>query len=321
MGKGDFIKKPDRRFKLLVLIQGLWVVTLLVLAMWWGTLLRQQSDEIASLQTQLGLPESQVQHRLDKTESMIMGESGTFIFLILLTNGILLFFFARDTRRSRSLEAFFASITHELRTPLTSIRLQAEALRDLEDDPKHKPYITRLLEDVSRLEGQVQKTLELARIEGGGHLSLQPVRIKNFIQNKILPQYDLGEQKLRLTISIEETFIQADPTALNIIFRNIFDNALKYSTSSPTELTLRGEKTDSHYFLEINHHHTQFLGERKNLGSLFYRGTNSQGAGVGLYLIQTLMQKMQGTADFHPKENQFSTHLSFRMEKSEAHDE
>ena len=320
MGEGDFIKKPDRRFRLLILIQGLWMATLLVLALWWGTLLKQQSDEIATLQTQIGVPETEIHNRLYRTEHMITGESGTFVFLILITNGILFFFFFRDTKRSRSIEAFFASITHELRTPLTSIRLQAEALRDIEDNPKQAPFLSRLLEDVSRLEGQVQETLELARIEGGGKLNLQPVPLKNFLQNRILPQYDLGEKRVVVRLTLDEGFVLADLSSLNIIFRNVFDNALKYSAQAPARIQIKGEKHDHHYFLDFTHENANFSGDRSSLGSLFYRGKNSQGAGVGLYLIQTLMKKMSGEVDFIPKEQQFSTHLSFRLEKHEVID-
>ena len=317
MSSGDFIKKPDRRFKLLVLIQGLWMTTLLVLAVWWGTLLKQQGDEIASLQTQLGVPEPDVQSRLDRTLRMIEGESGTFIALILIANGILLFFFARDTRRSRSLEAFFASITHELRTPLTSIRLQAEALRDIEDNPKHTPYLNRLLEDVSRLEGQVQQTLELARIEGGGVLNPQPVRIKNFIQNRLIPQYSLGESRLVLECSIEESFILADLSALTMIFRNVFDNALKYSQASPTRISIQGSQKGSTYEIRIVHQNSNSSGFPRELGKLFERGANSQGAGVGLYLVKSLMKRLKGSATYTPSEGCFETLLVFSKEHEE----
>jgi len=321
MGEGDFIKKPDRRFKLLVLIQGLWGVTLVVLALWWGTLLKQQSDEIATLQTQLGVPEPQVQSRLDRNMRMIEGESGTFILLILVTNGILLFFYARDTRRSRSLEAFFASITHELRTPLTSIRLQAEALKDIEDNPKHTPYLNRLLEDAARLEGQVQQTLELARIEGGGELRPQPVRIRNWIQSRIIPQYTLNESRLVFDLDIEDGLIRADSSALNMAFRNLFDNALKYSKSAPTRIKITGSRSadSEHYCLSVNHENSTFSGDPGSLGKLFYRGTNSQGAGVGLYLIQTLMKKMSGSARFKPSEGKFIAELEFTLESEGTH--
>ena len=86
----------------------------------------------------------------------------------------LVWLYLRDQRRTNSLRAFFASVTHELRTPLTSIRLQAESLADAGNA---SPLVERLLEDTSRLEGQVEKTLELARIEGGGELDLQPLPI------------------------------------------------------------------------------------------------------------------------------------------------
>jgi signal transduction histidine kinase len=318
MASGEFVRKPDRRFKLLVLIQGLWMTTLLVLALWWGTLLRQQGDEIASLQTQLGFPESDVQGRLDKTLLMIEGESGAFIALILIANGILLVFFARDTRRSRSLEAFFASITHELRTPLTSIRLQAEALRDIEDNPKHTPYLNRLLEDVSRLEGQVQQTLELARIEGGGGLNPKPLRIRNFLQNRIVPAYSLGDSRLRIEVSMEESFVQADPSALTMIFRNLIDNAIKYSVDSPTRISFEGKPGHRAFELRVIHQNSKFSGNPKKLGKLFERGTESQGAGVGLYLVGTLMRIMKGSASFLPSDGRFETILVLPAETEEA---
>jgi signal transduction histidine kinase len=315
MGTGDFIKKPDRRFKLLLLIQGLWAVTLIVLALWWGTLLRQQSDEIANLQTQIGTPEHQVQSRLDRTERMVTGESGTFVLLILITNGILLYFFARDTKRSRSIEAFFASITHELRTPLTSIRLQAETLKDMDSDPKQAPFLNRLLEDVSRLEAQVQETLELARIEGGGEINLQSIPIKTFLEKRILPNYILDKKRIDVSVEMADATIQADPASLTIMIRNLLDNALRYSNGAPTRIVFKGELEVAHYFLNVEHQNSAFEGEQDKLGKLFYRGKNSQGAGIGLYLVDTLMRKMGGAADFKAKNQEFNVHLSFRLEK------
>lgn len=320
MSTGDFIKKPDRRFKLLLIIQGLWAVTLIVLALWWGTLLRQQSDEIANLQTQMGVAEAQVQDRLGRTERMITGESGSFVAIILITNFILLFFFMRDTKRSRSLEAFFASVTHELRTPLTSIRLQAETLREVKSDPKQAPFLARLLEDVSRLEAQVQETLELARIEGGGKLNLQSIPLKNFIEKRILPNYVLDKRRIELVTEIAGATVEADPASLTIILRNLFDNALKYSESSPARVFIKGEKELAHYFLSIEHQNSLFQAEVEKLGTLFYRGKNSQGAGVGLYLVSILMDKMNGTVDFRPKKGAFTAHLSFRLEKESKTD-
>jgi signal transduction histidine kinase len=314
MSSGDFIRKPDRRVKLIVTIQVIWMATLVVLILWWGTLLRQQSDEIASLQTQLGVSEPTVQARLDRTERMIAGESGTFLLLIFLLNGILIWLFIRDSRRSRSIQAFFASLTHELRTPLTSIRLQAEALKDIEDDPRHQPFITRLLEDVERLEGQVQRSLELARIEGGGQLNLEPVQLRSFVQSKILKSYIGSEARVQFQVSLAEGFVLADQAALTIIFRNMIDNAVKYSTALPARIQIQGAPTAKKYEVRVTHENSQFDADPETLGQLFERGRNSQGAGVGLYLIQTLIRKMNGDVKFSARDQQFSHAIELEVD-------
>jgi signal transduction histidine kinase len=318
MGKGDIIKNPDRRIKLLILMQVLWAGMLLVLAIWWGTLLLQKSDEIANLQTQLGMSAHDVQHKLDRTEWMIIGESSTFVILILITNAVLIFFFLRDSKRSRSLQAFFASLTHEFRTPLTSIKLQAEALKDIEDNPKHTPFLNRLIEDVERLEGQVQKTLELARVEGGGGLQRQSISLKNYLQTRVLPFYSTAQNKVSLSLDMNDDVVLADPSAVTIIFRNLMDNAIKYSVSMPAKLVIRGGMLNGNLQVAVIHENSTANSDSKLLGKLFYRGSHSQGAGVGLYLIKTLMHKMGGEARFQSigdgKEGEFIAELRFQLD-------
>lgn len=318
MSKGEIIRTPDRQLKLLIIIQALWAALLLVLAIWWGTLLLQKSDEIAQLQAQLGVPENIVQSRLETTERMVIGESGTFVLLILIANGVLIYFFIRDSRRSRSIQAFFASLTHEFRTPLTSIKLQAEALKDIEDNPKHTPFLDRLLEDVERLDGQVQKTLELARVEGGGGLKQESLPIKNYLQSRVFPFYSTAQNKLKLNIEMGDDVIAADPTAVTIIFRNLMDNAIKYSSSLPAFLSIRSGMINGMLQVNVIHENSIPHSEPKFLGKLFYRGSNSQGAGVGLYLIKTLMEKMGGTATFQSLKDgdcgEFITELKFKID-------
>ncbi len=318
MSKGGLISNSDRRLKLLIAIQVLWAGMLLVLAVWWGTLLIQKSDEIAKLQTQLGISENTIQSRLDKTERMVIGESGTFVLLILITNSVLVFFFIRDSRRSRSLQAFFASLTHEFRTPLTSIKLQAEALKDIEDNPKHTPYLDRLLEDVERLEGQVQKTLELARVEGGGSLRKEGLPLKSYLQSRVFPFYTTAQNKLNLSIEMGDEIVIADPAAVTIIFRNLMDNAIKYSSFMPAQLVMRSGVINGELLVDIIHENSIPHAESKFLGKLFYRGSNSQGAGVGLYLVKTLMEKMAGSASFQSFKNsekgEFIAALRFKLD-------
>lgn len=320
MASGEIVKKPDRKVKWMIFTHLFWVTTIVVLILWWGRLLSQQGEEIARLQLQLGENASQVQSRLDRTQMMIAGESGTFLFLIVLTNAILLVLFLRDKKRSKSIQAFFASLTHELRTPLTSIRLQAETLRDIEDDPKHQPFIHRLLQDVERLEGQVQRSLELARLEGGGILNLQPIPIKSFIQKQVIASFEGSEQRIVIKSNIEDAVVWADTSALTIIFRNMIDNAVKYSKDTPARVYLQGSLPSpqaTHYELNLVHQNSHLEHVPADLGELFSRGSNSTGAGVGLYLIKTLVEKMRGNIEFYTDNGAFTHQIRLEVDREQ----
>ena len=99
-----------------------------------------------------------------RTQHMLHWESTTFFVLAVVSSAFLFWLYWLDMRRARSIQAFFASVTHELRTPLTSIRLQAESIAE-QCDESQRQLVARLLEDTTRLEGQVERTLELARLE------------------------------------------------------------------------------------------------------------------------------------------------------------
>ncbi len=313
-GKGDFIKKPVKQFRLLILMQAIWTVTIIVLVAWWATLLKSFADEIANLQTQLGQSYAFVESQLSRRGIMIAGESAFFLIVVLIINAVLVVLAVREQRRSKALQSFFASFTHELRTPLTSLKLQAESIQEF--IPKtHEAwdYVERLLEDVSRLEMQVQKTLELARVEGGGDVHPRPVNLTQAVRYfyKQLPT-----KSLKIDDRLGEATGLADPAALTIIMRNITDNALKYTAEGPAQLEIHSElNADSRTTLRFEHMNSRPTGlDPALLGKIFSRGDYSQGAGVGLYLVKTLMEKMGGACTFKVNDSRFAVILLFKGE-------
>src|SRR5690606_38750468 len=114
---------------------------------------------------------------------------------------------------------------------LTSIRLQAESLGDTVPG---NALVGRLLEDTSRLEAQVEKTLELARLEGGGASMLQPVPVVAWLERF---RGNLHTQDLELAFAPAaadvELLVLADPSALQIIFRDLAENTPRHSHSTP----------------------------------------------------------------------------------------
>jgi signal transduction histidine kinase len=223
----------------------------------------------------------------------------------------LVWLYLRDQRRTNALRAFFASVTHELRTPLTSIRLQAESLAD---SGNTSPLVERLLEDTSRLEGQVEKTLELARLEGGGELDLQPLPIQAWLQRQVQSKAAARAVQIELsTPNPDGALVLADRSALEIIFRNLIENTARHSDSTPARARIAARENGAEVVVSFTDAGRGFAGEAQRLGSLFFRGQRSQGAGVGLYLIRMLMQRMGGRAEFDSRPGAgFETRLHFR---------
>jgi signal transduction histidine kinase len=270
-----------------------------ILGAWWGRLVLSQARKIAELEGALGLAADLTQNHWHRTQRMLYWESLTFFALVLGATSLLFWLYWRDLKRARGLHAFFASVTHELRTPLTSIRLQAESIAEtLSAEGSEKNLVQRLLEDTIRLEAQVERTLELARVEGGGPVYIQPLQIKPWLDRflKLWSADYLG--KVELQSSIDDVVIQADPTALQVIFKNLLENSIRHSKKQKVFIQIRSKFQDQGVLLQILDNGPGYSGNVKTLGQLFQKGPVSQGTGVGLYLVRVLMERMNGKVYF-----------------------
>ena len=124
--KGVLSSVPHRRLRIFVIAQLTWIGMVCLLGAWWGRLLLSQALRIAELENALGWAVNVTQMQWHRTQRMLFWESLVFFGLLVACTLLLFWFYWRDLKRARGLQAFFASVTHELRTPLTSIRLQAE---------------------------------------------------------------------------------------------------------------------------------------------------------------------------------------------------
>ncbi len=317
-------QKKDRNVRVLIAAQLVWLAVVCTLGGWWIWLALSQARKIMELEMAAGSPLA-LPH-WEQTQRMLLGESITFFALLLVSTGVLAWLYWRDLLRTRGLQAFFASVTHELKTPLTSIRLQTESLSD-GMDPKApgQALVSRLLEDCQRLESQVERTLELARIEGGGPVLLESTEAKPLIERVLRTSREQTPAFGRIEISTEldNRPILADSTAVQLIIRNLLDNVVRHSGQKQARLRVWSEDSSPKRLTVHFQDNGGGLGGARDsrLGSLFYRGERSQGAGVGLYLIKTLMERMGGNARFTAADG-FKASLEFAISKgSEGDDE
>lgn len=218
--------------------------------------------------------------------------------LILVGVFIIFVYYEKTWRLYRLQRSFIDSFTHELKTPVASLKLYLETFirHELPREDQLK-YIGFMLNDVDRLLGNVNRILQLARIESGSYT-------KEFVQ------FDLVEAVERFRrenadlfqkgiVTIENPAQRPFPFNLNIqlfdiLLMNLFSNAMRYNRSPQPRLDIRFVPRPNG--LDIRFKDNGVGLERKELGKIFrkfYRAgktddLTTRGSGLGLYLVQQI---------------------------------
>lgn len=291
------IHNPQRRVQLLVAFEVLRAILILAIIGWWGILLVDKTNQIAYLQ---GTIDAQ------SVKRMIFWEAITLFLLVFISTVFSLWYYLRDIRRTKELKGFFAAMAHELRTPLTSIRLQAESLAT----KIKSPITSRLIADTTRLEAQVERGLELSRLESGKALHLTNVDLRESWRRALALFSGAEQKRLKLTIG-KFANVRAEEQCLQVILRNLIENTLRHAGTKIVSVFIHAEVSDDTVKFIFRDNGSGFKGDTRKLGQLFYKGARSQGTGLGLYLIKMLMKAQGGTARFHTNDG-FGVTLEFR---------
>ena len=297
MSSSAITSASERRLRIMIGAQVFWLAIVCGLGGWWCRLVLSQASRIAELETALGQSEA-LAHQL-RTGRMVFWESLSYFALLIGSTVVVFWLYWRDVKRQKGIHAFFASMTHELRTPLTSIRLQAESIAEnLGTDNAQKSLLERLLDDVLRLESQVERTLELARVEGGGPVFPESLELKPWLDRLVSGWRDAYGGKVRFETSVPDAAVVADPTALGVVLRNLVENSVRHAKRDPLEIRIEGAQVNSGVALRFRDNGPAFAGDTKKLGLIFEKGAGSHGTGVGLYLIRVLVEQMGGQVTF-----------------------
>lgn len=288
----------------LIILTTLLVGTTLALAIWWTYLLYVFGDKLEVI-TQ-SIPDIGFGSNIIR---MLKWEASTFIILILFLTISFLIVFFKDHRKTKALQSFFASLTHELKTPLASIRLQSEVITDVAETLNSERLVkltSRLIEDTANLETQMDKILQLSRLERGGTLNLKPIDLLTLV-NKISNNYkNTYEVKVVHGNSYE---VLGDELAVELSLKNLFENTKNHTNSEIVQITIDEIKDLKQISLEYKDQGT-FTGDRSKLGTIFYKHNSKKGSGIGLYLIMKFMGLMNGKISFGGV-NSLETTLTF----------
>lgn len=152
----------------------------------------------------------------------------------------------RDAKQAERLRSeVMATLSHELRTPLAAIKGYSTALllEDIEWSENKRAEFLRLIDEESdNLQTMIGDILDSSLIDVG-QLAIvrQPVRVPRLV-GEIVEEIQRRTDKHRFMVDFPSDFpiLDIDPRWIRQVFRNILDNALKYSPAGGLVVT-RGE--------------------------------------------------------------------------------
>jgi len=166
--------------------------------------------------------------------------------------GLMVLHDVTETKRLERLrQDFVANVSHEMKTPLTAIRGFAETLLEgaLEDQANNRSFVERIKAQAERLEGLIDDTLSLARIERGEvALAVENVDWPALVKKaEETFRTSAAGQTLALETKVEPDLpgIQGDSKLLEQAVGNLLDNAIKYNRPGgkvALSVTRAGEK-------------------------------------------------------------------------------
>ncbi|MFA6958682.1 MAG: HAMP domain-containing sensor histidine kinase [Thermoanaerobaculia bacterium] len=214
--------------------------------------------------------------------------------------------------------ALVANVSHELRTPLAVIRLGAETLRRSDRlTPEQRDGLQEsIIREVLHLSNLVENVLDVARLQKGAkRMSLAPVDPVELVESVINSYGPWIENKgfsveLELEDEVDEQMWDRDSISRALV--NLVDNAIKYSGESRAiGVALRDRKAA----IEIAVRDRGIGIHQQEIDRIFdpyYRAKFSdtetqRGAGLGLTLVQQIVQAHGGRVEVESKPGEGST--------------
>ena len=226
-------------------------------------------------------------------------------FFVLIVVGVVLYMMLsiKAINITRRQSNFIDSVTHELKSPIASLKLYLQTLvRQPVTGEERQRFYARMLDDVDRLDRLINHILDAARLDKETSESrLQLVRLDELLRT-VAADVCVRRRVAPSTVTFDLTpcTVRAWPLDLELVFRNLVDNAVKYA-GQPPEVNVRlSEDAPGRVAVQIadNGRGIPRKSRRKVFGRFVRLGTELErdqpGLGLGLYIARTLVARHRG---------------------------
>lgn len=227
------------------------------------------------------------------------------LMAIILAGVFIIFIYNQKTQQLYRMQRnFINSFTHELKTPVTSLKLYLEtfAKHDLPREDRLR-YIGFMIHDVDRLLDNINRIMDLARIESGSYR-------KEFVETDLVDAVERFRQNnadlfRNAAIQVHKPAAGAlrgsvIPPLFDMFLMNILTNAVKYNQSGAPAVDIRFVPRGKELQLRFEDNGIGIeKSEIRNIFKKFYQvgstdDMTAKGSGLGLYLARQIAKIHRG---------------------------
>ena len=228
------------------------------------------------------------------------------VFLVLVLVGVVLYLVIsiKEIRLNQRQANFIDSVSHELKSPIASLKLYLQTLsRRTVTEAQQADFHRFMLEDVERLDELINHMLDAARLDQlPVDTDVRNVDLRALLEScaeTACLRYRLPTSTIEL--DLVPATVRARPIDVEMVFRNLVDNAIKYGGREPkveihshtaggnlivTQIVDNGPGIPAQQRRRI-------FGRFVRLGSELER--SQKGTGLGLFIVGTLVKRLKGT--------------------------
>ena len=251
----------------------------------------------------------------------------TLTLVLLVLAFIITRSFERMAEVSRLKSEFVSIVSHQLRTPLSNMKWIADLLVSERSNEDRKEYFLMLKENASRMQELINDLLTVSRIEEGGLVTKREEFSFSNTVKEVAVNFQPMMQAMNIVLDIQDESksrkVFADPSQIQQVVSNLFNNAIKYTGKTKTAvLKGKGKKHVITIHMEDKGKNLRFeikdtgVGipreDQKYIFEKFFRSGNvlrheTQGSGLGLYIAKAIIKRSKGEIGFESKEHKGST--------------
>jgi two-component system OmpR family sensor kinase len=227
--------------------------------------------------------------------------------------------FAVRTESESKLRRFVADASHELRTPLTAIRGFAELHRQgaVPDGDKTKELLGRIEKESVRMGTLVEDLLLLARLDQSRAIEFKPVDIAHVIEETVASANAAGPQHPIHVEMPNELFVLGDSDRIYQVITNLLANA-RVHTPAGTAINILARNEEDGVYVSVSDNGPGLSEEdQTRIFERFFRAdpsrqrTSHEGSGLGLSIVDSVMQAHGGKVGVTSKPGQGATFTLF----------